>query len=129
MAAWATRYGRAAELPANLSPRWLDLVGHRIRGFRVPYLLILQHHDIPGPTLLAAPVTASMPGDVDVLAPPLIIRGEVYRARILDMSAVPRGTLSEHVASAATDCDAIMGALDIILHGYPVGASSFGRGS
>lgn len=64
MAALVTRYGRVAEPPIDLSPRWLDLVGHR-----------------------------------------------------------------EHVASAATDCDAILGALDIILHGYPVGASSFGRGS
>jgi hypothetical protein len=49
------------------SPRWLDIVRHRLAGFRAPYLLIVQHHDIPATTLLAAPVTPSVPGDVDAL--------------------------------------------------------------
>jgi hypothetical protein len=102
------------------SPRWLDIVRHRIRGFRAPYLLVLQHHDIPASTRLAAPVTLPLPGDVDVLAPRLTIDATEYRARVLDMSAVPRAMLADTVASAAGDADTIMGALDIILHGYPV---------
>jgi hypothetical protein len=103
------------------SPRWLDIVRHRVRGFRAPYLLILQHHDIPATTMLVAPVTLPLPGDVDVLAPHLTIDGNEYRARLLDMSAVPRGSLGETVASAAAETDAILDAIDIILHGYPVG--------
>jgi|GEM_PF-3426059 hypothetical protein len=103
------------------SPRWLDIVRHRVRGFRAPYLLVLQHHDISAAPRLAAPVTLPLPGDVDVLAPRLTIDGTAYRARMLDMSAVPRAMLADTVASAADDADAIMGALDIILHGSSVG--------
>lgn len=102
-------------------PRWLDIVRHRVRGFRVPYLLVLQHHDIPATTMLAAPVTLPLPGDVDVLAPRLSIDGHEYRARLLDMSAVPRGLLGDTVASAAAEAETILNAIDIILHGYPVG--------
>jgi len=94
---------------------------HRVRGFRPPYLLVLQHHGIPAATVLVAPVTLPLPGDVDVLAPRLTIDGAEYRARVLDIGAVPRAMLADTVASAADDADAIMGALDIILHGYPVG--------
>jgi hypothetical protein len=103
------------------SPRWLDLVRHRVRGFRVPYLVVLQHHDIPAITTLAAPVTPPIPGDVDVLAPRLTIDGKEYRARLLDISAVPRALLGETVASANGESDAILNAIDIILYGYPVG--------
>jgi hypothetical protein len=103
------------------SPRWLDVVRHRVRGFRAPYLLVLQHHDIPAPTMLAAPVTLPLPGDVDVLAPRLTIDGKEHRARLLDMSAVPRGMLGETVTSASHESDAILSSIDIILHGYPVG--------
>ncbi len=87
----------------------------------MPYLLVLQHHDIPATTMLAAPVTLKLPGDVDVLAPRLTVDGHEHRARLLDMSAVPRRSLGETVASAATEADAILNAIDIILHGYPVG--------
>ena len=103
------------------SPRWLDLVRHRVRGFRAPYLVVLQHHDIPATTMLVAPVTPPIPGDVDVLAPRLTIGGKEHRARLLDMSAVPRALLGETVASANDESDAILNAIDIILHGYPVG--------
>lgn len=103
------------------SPSWLDVVQHRLRGFRAPYLLILQHHDIPASTMLAAPVTLPLAGDLDILAPGLTIDGKEYRARLLDMSAVPRGVLGETVISATEESDAILGAIDIILHGYPVG--------
>jgi hypothetical protein len=103
------------------SPRWLDIAKHRIRGFRAPYLLILQHHSIPASTRLVAPVTLPLPGDVAVLAPHLMIDGVEYRVRLLDIGAVPCAMLADTLASATDDADAIMGALDIILHGYPVG--------
>jgi hypothetical protein len=72
------------------SPSWLDVVRHRVRGFRAPYLLLLQHHDLPSSTMLVAPVTPPLAGDVDVLAPRLTIDGKEYRPRLLDISAVPR---------------------------------------
>jgi hypothetical protein len=40
---------------------------------------------------------------------------------LLDMSAVPRALLGETAASANDERDAILSAIDIILHGYPVG--------
>jgi hypothetical protein len=106
------------------SPRWLDVVRHRVSGFRAPYLLIVQHHDIPATTLLAAPVTPPLPGDVDVLAPRLAIDGGEYRARLLDISAVPRRMIGDTVVTAAGESDLILGAIDIILHGFPAGRPS-----
>jgi len=103
------------------SPRWLDIVSHRLRAFRVPFLLVVQHHAIAGTTRLAAPVSPSLARDVDVLAPRLRVDGKEYRARILDITAVPVTMLGETVASATGDADAILGAIDVILRGYPVG--------
>ena len=103
------------------SPRWLDIVRHRLRGFRAPYLLIVQHHDIPATTLLAAPVTLPLDKDVDALAPRLVIGGTTYRARLLDISAVSRGLVGDTVLSADKEASAISEAIDIILNGYPVG--------
>ena len=103
------------------SPRWLDVVRHRVRGFRAPYLLVVQHHAIPATTRLVAPVTLPLPGDVDVLAPRLLVSGIEYRARVLDMSSVSCALLGETLESLIADRDAILGAIDIILHGYPVG--------
>jgi hypothetical protein len=105
--------------PSN--PQWLDIVRHRIRGVRVPFLLVVQHHAIPAKTRLVAPVSPSFPDDVDVLAPRLLIDGITYRARLLDISAVPISLLGETVASLMTDRDAVLDAIDVILHGYPVG--------
>src|ERR1700733_13339772 len=85
MGAWA----RLFELPLSMKPDWLDVVRHRVRGFRVPYLLVVQHPAIPSGTRRVAPVSLPLPGDVDVLAPRLMIDGTEYRARVLDMSAVP----------------------------------------
>jgi prevent-host-death family protein len=48
-------------MPA-VSPRWLDIVQHRLRGFRVPYLLVLQQHAIPATTRLVAPVSLPFSG-------------------------------------------------------------------
>jgi hypothetical protein len=50
------------------SPGWLDIVRHRVRGIRVPFLLVVQHHAIPATTRLVAPVSRPIQGDVDVLA-------------------------------------------------------------
>ena len=89
--------------------------------FRAPYLVVLQHHGVAAATRLCAPVARPLPGDVDVLAPRLSIGGAEHRARLLDISAVPRTMLADAVGSATNDADASIGALDIILHGYPVG--------
>jgi len=59
-------------------PDWLDVVRHRVRGLRAPYLLVVQHHAIPSSTRLVAPVSALLPTDVDVLAPRLLIDGIEY---------------------------------------------------
>ena len=72
-------------MPPN-RPRWLDIVRHRLRGYGHPYLLIVQHHDVPGVTEPAAPVTLPISGDVESLAPQLRIDGTVYRVRPLDIS-------------------------------------------
>ena len=103
------------------NPRWLDIVRHRLRGTGIPYLLVIQHHDIPVATRLVVPVTLPRQGDVDALTPRLTIHGTPYRARMLDIDAIPRSLLAGTVASATDDADTIMSALDIILRGYPVG--------
>jgi hypothetical protein len=101
------------------SPRWLDIARHRVKAFRAPYLLVVQHHDIPAATLLVAPVTPSRSGEVGILAPTLLINGAVHRARLLDIAPVPRQMIGATISAA--EADPILGALDIILHGYPVG--------
>ena len=108
-------------------PDWLDVVRHRVRGFRVPFLLVVQHHAIPSATRLVAPVSPPLSGDVDVLAPRLVIDGNEYRARVLDISAVPVELLGESVASLAAERDAIMNAIDVVLYGYPVGVPRSSR--
>jgi hypothetical protein len=105
--------------PGN--PRRFDIVRHRARGVRAPYLLVLQHHDIPSATRIVAPLTLPGPGDHDAIAPRVIVDGDEYRARLLDMAAVPRPLLLETVASAAAEADAITYAMDVIFGGYPVG--------
>jgi hypothetical protein len=83
--------------------------------------MVVQHHDVPSATLMAAPVTRPVPGDLAVLAPPIGIDGTDYRVCVLDISAVPRGMIGETVAPLAADADGILAALDVVLHGYPVG--------
>jgi hypothetical protein len=110
-------------MPPN-KPEWFDVVRHRVRGFRVPFLLVFQNHAVPSATRLPAPESPSLPGDVDVLAPRLLIdRVMKHRAHVLDIGAVPVTLLRETVASLIADRDAIMNAIDIILHGYPAGMS------
>ncbi len=100
---------------------WLDIVTHRARGLRAPYLLILQHHDIATPNRIVAPVTVALPGEVDAFAPRVVVGGNEFRVRMLDLNSFSRRLLAGTVASAADEAEAIMNALDILLHGYPVG--------
>jgi hypothetical protein len=94
-------------------PDWPGGVRHRARA---TYLLVVRHHAIPSLTRLVAPVSLPVPGDANILAPRLTIDGVLYRARILDISAVPVTLLGETVASLIADRDAIMNAIDIILN-------------
>ena len=56
----------------------------------------------PAPTILAAPVALPLAGDLDILAPGLTFDGKEYRARLLDISAVPRsGPYAGNAASIA----------------------------
>ena len=103
------------------SPVWLDIVRHKVCHVRAPYMLILQHHDIPGPNRLAAPVSLAGAGVSSFVAPCVHVKGTEYRVRLLDMSPVPRTMLTAIVTSAAEERDAIMNALDTVLYGYPVG--------
>ncbi len=106
---------------AASNPDWLDVVQHCSRGFRVPFLLVVQHHAVPAVIRLVAPVSRPLPGDLDMLAPRLIIAGNERRARLLDINAVPAAVRGDTVMSASVSRDAILDALDIILYGYPVG--------
>ncbi len=81
----------------------------------------MQHHDIPAATLLVAPVTPPLPGDIDMLAPRVGVDGKEYRARLLDISAIPRRMIGDTVQEAVAEPDTILDAIDVILHGYPVG--------
>jgi hypothetical protein len=108
-------------------PDWFDVVRHRARRIRAPYLLVVQHHAIPSPTRLVAPVSPPVPGDVDLLAPRLMIDGVLYRVRILDIGAVPVTLLGETVVSMASDRDPVLAAIGVVLHGYPVGLAGLGR--
>ena len=105
--------------PGN--PRRFDIVRHSARGVRAPYLLVLQHHDVPSATRIVAPLTPPAPGDHDAIAPRMHVDGTEFRARLLDMAAIPRALLLETVASGAAEADAITYAMDIIFGGYPVG--------
>jgi hypothetical protein len=107
-------------MPPN-SPRRYDIVRHRVRGMKAPYLIVLQHHDVPSITRIIAPLTLPQRGDHDGVAPLVEVDGTSYRARLLDLAAYPCSLLLETVASAAPFADAIGHALDVIFGGYPVG--------
>jgi hypothetical protein len=49
------------------------------------------------------------------------VDGAEYRARLLDISAIPVSLVAETVATLAADRDRVLDAIDIILHGYPIG--------
>ncbi len=71
--------------------------------------------------MLIAPVVLVGTSKMGVLAPILIIGDIAHRVRLLDITAIPRDMLGDTAMSATGDSEAIMAALDIILHGYPVG--------
>jgi hypothetical protein len=62
----ATRSALSPMTPGR--PRWLDVFRHRIRGVRVPFALVVRQHAIAATTRLVAPVSLSLPNDVDVEA-------------------------------------------------------------
>jgi hypothetical protein len=105
--------------PSNF--RRFDVVRHRVRGLRAPYLLVLQHHDVPSSTLIVAPLTPPERGDHDSVVPMVVVDGTELRVRLLDMAAAHRAALLDTVASASDAADAITRALDVIFDGYPVG--------
>jgi hypothetical protein len=59
----------------------------------------------------------SLSHDVDVLAQPVLIADGDDRVRLLDMSAMPITMLGKTLLSLATRRDAILDAIDVILHG------------
>jgi hypothetical protein len=107
-------------MPPN-SPRRYDIMRHRVRGMKAPYLVVLQHHDVPSITRIIAPLTLPQRGDHDSVAPLVDVNGTDYRARLLDLAAYPHSVLLETVGSAEGAADAIVHALDVIFGGYPVG--------
>jgi hypothetical protein len=50
------------------SPRRYDIVRHGVRGMKAPYLVVLQHHDVPSITRIIAPLTLPQRGDHDGVA-------------------------------------------------------------
>jgi hypothetical protein len=105
--------------PGN--PRQFDVVRHRVRGLRAPYLIVLQHHDVLSSTCIVAPLTSPERGDHDAIAPMVIVEGWEFRMRLLDMAAARRSLLLETVMSAADMSDGIRFALDVIFSGCPIG--------
>lgn len=87
-----------------------------MRGIRVPYLLVLQHHIVGGPTRICAPVLPG-PLEANVLLPAVELGGEPHYAVLLNMAAVPVASLGEVVGSGAAD-DVSRG-LEAIFSGMP----------
>jgi hypothetical protein len=103
------------------NPCRYDIVRHRVRGMKAPYLIVLQHHDVPSTTRIIAPLTLPQRGDHDGVAPLVNFGGTDYRARLLDLAAFPCSVLLETVGSAEGAADNIVQALDVIFGGYPIG--------
>lgn len=87
-----------------------------MRGIRVPYLIVLQHHIVEGPTRICAPV---LPGalEANVLLPAIDVDSEPHHAVLLNMAAVPVGSLGEVVGSGLADD--INRGLEAIFSGMP----------
>ena len=51
------------------APAWLSVCQHRIRGLKVPCLLVLQHPIIPSQTRIVAPVVPASGARATLLAP------------------------------------------------------------
>jgi hypothetical protein len=88
---------------------------------KAPYLIVLQHHDVPSVTRIIAPLTLPLRGDHDGVAPFVDVDGTTYRARLLDLAAFPCSVLLDTVTTATPSADAIVRALDVIFDGCPIG--------
>ena len=99
-----------------MPPRHLEICRHRVRGIRAPYLLVLQHHLVGGPTRICAPM---IPGqlDVNVLLPATPVNGLQHHAVLLNMAAVPLTLLGEVVGTGLADD--ISRGLEAIFSGLP----------
>lgn len=87
-----------------------------MRGIRAPYLLVLQHHIVGGPTRICAPLLPG-PLEANILLPAAEIRGKLYHAVLLNMAAVPVASLGEVVG--AGPADDISRGLEAIFSGLP----------
>jgi CcdB protein len=103
------------------SPQWLSLCRHRVLALGVPYVLILQHHIVPSPTRIVAPVILAGTAPTTLLAPRLLIGSVPYRAMLLNMVAVAVTLLGDTVDAAMLEDNAVTDGLDAIFRGYPVG--------
>ena len=99
-----------------MPPRHLEVCRHRVRGIRAPYLIVLQHHIVGGPTRICAPVLPG-PLEANVLLPAVEVGGAPHHAVLLNMAAVPVGWLGEVVGLGLLD-DVSRG-LEAIFSGMP----------
>jgi hypothetical protein len=99
-----------------MPPKHREVCRHRIRGIRAPYLLVLQHHIVGGPTRICAPL---VPGalEANVLLPAVEVGGEPHHVVLLNMAAVPIASLGEVVGSGLADD--ISRGLEAIFSGMP----------
>jgi hypothetical protein len=87
-----------------------------VRGIRAPYLLVLQHHIVGGPTRICAPLLPG-PLEANVLLPAVEVDGAPHHALLLNMAAVPLALLGEGVGSGVADD--ISRGLEAIFSGMP----------
>ncbi len=105
-----------------LTPTWPSVWRHRVRGFTVPFLLVLQHHIVDSRTRIAAPlVTAPAGHPGSILTPSVTIDAVAHRVMLLDMAAVPLPLFVAVVGEVSMAEDDISAGLDAIFRGYPVG--------
>jgi len=109
-------------LRATSSPEWLAICGHRVSGYRPPFVLILQHPIVQSVTRIVAPVVPALGHKPTILSPRIMIGEDVYRAVLLEMTRTSVGSLGQTVNSARLeDEDTVLAGIDAIFRGYPVG--------
>lgn len=105
----------------TMTPKHRDVCHHQLRGIRAPYLLVLQHHVVGGPTRICAPVVPRAKGagtlEPNVLLPTVEINGVPHHAVLLNMAAVPL-TMLGNVVGSGLDEDIGRG-LEAIFSGMP----------
>lgn len=100
--------------------RWLGVHRHQVRNFPAPFLMVLQHPVVEGPTRIVAPVIPAGPGRQSLLLPRVTIGGVPHTAVLLNMAAVSARQIGPST-EATVDEDAMTTALDARSRGYPVG--------